>query len=268
MHRRYNRWWARFEQPDPYDGSYNLTNPQSFNRYAYVNNDPVNFVDPLGLDPQDPPPSTHTDPATGFPFSVPGVNAGSVNVGDSVAARLGSLGGGGGSRGQLLAVLEELAGGALQNTTQASQEDPNELIHCDPKVQSTITNMLLEALRTHTEAGFRVDRDPTSGGLSTGPVEYGTSGTEVTIKGFNQNTVAVFHTHSNSEDPSSRDKNNARGEGPAFKGTPLYGHKSVHYVLKVGGRLTLYNGANPKDSKGRDIDYLLQKRIKILRLRR
>ena len=54
MHRRYNRWWARFEQPDPYDGSYDLGNPQSFNRYNYVVNDPVNFVDPLGIDPQDP----------------------------------------------------------------------------------------------------------------------------------------------------------------------------------------------------------------------
>ena len=49
MHRRYQSNWTRFSQPDPYDGSYSLTNPQSFNRYAYVNNDPVNFVDPSGL---------------------------------------------------------------------------------------------------------------------------------------------------------------------------------------------------------------------------
>ncbi|HKO43245.1 MAG TPA: RHS repeat-associated core domain-containing protein [Pyrinomonadaceae bacterium] len=49
MHRRYNRWWSRFDQPDPYDGSYSLAAPQSFNRYAYVQNDPVNFVDPSGL---------------------------------------------------------------------------------------------------------------------------------------------------------------------------------------------------------------------------
>jgi RHS repeat-associated protein len=41
MFRRYNRWHSRFDQPDPYDGSYSLTNPQSLNRYAYVNGDPV-----------------------------------------------------------------------------------------------------------------------------------------------------------------------------------------------------------------------------------
>jgi hypothetical protein len=50
MFRRYNRWWATFDQPDPYAGNYDLTNPQSLNRYAYVRNDPVNFVDPSGLD--------------------------------------------------------------------------------------------------------------------------------------------------------------------------------------------------------------------------
>ena len=54
MHRRYNRWHMRFDQPDPYGGSYDMTDPQSFNRYSYVQNDPVNFVDPLGLNPQDP----------------------------------------------------------------------------------------------------------------------------------------------------------------------------------------------------------------------
>ena len=50
MHRRYNRYYARFEQADPYDGSYDLTDPQSLNRYSYTQNDPVNFVDPTGLD--------------------------------------------------------------------------------------------------------------------------------------------------------------------------------------------------------------------------
>ena len=53
MFRRSNRWHSRFDQPDPYGGSYSLANPQSLNRYAYVQNDPVNFADPTGLDGYD-----------------------------------------------------------------------------------------------------------------------------------------------------------------------------------------------------------------------
>jgi len=42
--------------PDPYDGSYDPSNPQSLNRYSYVHNNPLSFVDPLGLteDSKDP----------------------------------------------------------------------------------------------------------------------------------------------------------------------------------------------------------------------
>lgn len=49
LFRRYHGWWSRFKHPDPYDVSYSLDDPQSFNRYSYVQNDPVNFVDPSGL---------------------------------------------------------------------------------------------------------------------------------------------------------------------------------------------------------------------------
>jgi len=49
MFRRYESKLPRFSQPDPYDGSYDLADPQSLNRYSYTQNDPVNFVDPTGL---------------------------------------------------------------------------------------------------------------------------------------------------------------------------------------------------------------------------
>ncbi|MGI8918560.1 MAG: RHS repeat-associated core domain-containing protein, partial [Pyrinomonadaceae bacterium] len=54
MMRRYQSSSSRFNQPDPYDGSYNFTDPQSLNRYAYTQNDPVNFVDPSGLTAEGP----------------------------------------------------------------------------------------------------------------------------------------------------------------------------------------------------------------------
>ena len=41
---------GRWTSPDPYRGSISLGNPQSFSRYSYVLNDPVNHVDPSGLE--------------------------------------------------------------------------------------------------------------------------------------------------------------------------------------------------------------------------
>lgn len=50
-------WWRKYENrsgrwtsPDPLRGR--IGAPQSFNAYTYAANDPVNFVDPSGLDPQ------------------------------------------------------------------------------------------------------------------------------------------------------------------------------------------------------------------------
>lgn len=48
--RKYEEGAGRWTTPDPYLGNISISNPQSFNRYAYVQNDPVNFVDPTGLD--------------------------------------------------------------------------------------------------------------------------------------------------------------------------------------------------------------------------
>ena len=38
---------GRFMSPDPLAGA--IFSPQSLNRYAYVLNDPINLIDPLGL---------------------------------------------------------------------------------------------------------------------------------------------------------------------------------------------------------------------------
>jgi len=40
---------GRWTSPDPYNGSANIGNGQSWNRYSYVENQPTNFVDPSGL---------------------------------------------------------------------------------------------------------------------------------------------------------------------------------------------------------------------------
>jgi RHS repeat-associated protein len=47
--RQYSPAQGRWMSPDPYGGSYDPTNPQSMNRYSYVLNNPLSFVDPEGL---------------------------------------------------------------------------------------------------------------------------------------------------------------------------------------------------------------------------
>jgi len=48
--RQYSSMQGRWTTPDPFLGSIDASNPQSFNRYSYVLNDPVRLRDPLGLD--------------------------------------------------------------------------------------------------------------------------------------------------------------------------------------------------------------------------
>jgi RHS repeat-associated protein len=48
-HRFYSATWGRFSSPDPYVMSGGLTHPQGWNRYSYVENDPVNWTDRSGL---------------------------------------------------------------------------------------------------------------------------------------------------------------------------------------------------------------------------
>jgi RHS repeat-associated protein len=80
MMRRYEGKWSRFAQPDPYDGSYNLSDPQSLNRYAYTESDPVNLTDASGLTDETPACTPTVDPATGQIVCVPNVNGGTVTI--------------------------------------------------------------------------------------------------------------------------------------------------------------------------------------------
>jgi RHS repeat-associated protein len=48
-YRNFSAEEVRWLTPDPYNGSYDLNNPQSLNRYAYVNDNPLGFTDPSGL---------------------------------------------------------------------------------------------------------------------------------------------------------------------------------------------------------------------------
>ncbi len=47
--RYYHSTYGRFTSADPYVSPRAMTNPQGWNRYPYVEGDPVNFVDPQGL---------------------------------------------------------------------------------------------------------------------------------------------------------------------------------------------------------------------------
>jgi RHS repeat-associated protein len=51
--RKLESFSGRWTSPDPYTRSMTVSDPQSFNRYSYTQNDPVNVVDPAGLDKGD-----------------------------------------------------------------------------------------------------------------------------------------------------------------------------------------------------------------------
>ncbi|GEP61811.1 RHS repeat-associated core domain-containing protein [Reyranella soli] len=94
--RHYSPTWSRFLQPDPlgYGGGVNL--------YAYVGNDPLNWVDPWGLARE---PSGVGTASPAPPIAVPvaaggaGGGGGSQGPPPAVAAAAGGAGGGGGSGG-------------------------------------------------------------------------------------------------------------------------------------------------------------------------
>jgi len=49
--RYYSGAHGRFTSPDPLMASARISDPQTWNRYAYVRNNPINMIDPDGMDP-------------------------------------------------------------------------------------------------------------------------------------------------------------------------------------------------------------------------
>src|SRR2546430_7676647 len=158
MFRRYNRQHSRFDQPDPYDGSYNLTDPQSLNRYAYSANDPANLTDPTGLYW-----ITHQycSQAAGGPWRCETVDEW-VDSNDDITTSLALLGGG--------RVIDGGGGGTgPQNptATPTSQQTP---IYCRPdviKAMNTAWSQSGNAGMGHpgsqpVEAGFNLNGTPSN----------------------------------------------------------------------------------------------------------
>jgi RHS repeat-associated protein len=102
---------GRFNRPDPFGGSYEALDPQSLNRYTYVMNRPMAFVDPFGLNHQetvmignciytyDVGTTATSNPDGSIDMSVSGTLVSKFCGGDGGSGGGGGVGGGGGGAG-------------------------------------------------------------------------------------------------------------------------------------------------------------------------
>jgi RHS repeat-associated protein len=224
-------WWRKLEStsgrwtsPDPYKGSMSIGDPQSFNRYSYVENDPVNLVDPTGL---------YLAIVCTTVFNYAEHNRDGTYPSSEIC--------------QIVWVPERPATTSYRpkRPRPESQSGQDELVHCDPKVKAaldTIFNLSRSSGgRKGTEYGFRVDRDG-KGNYVVSQIFTSQSGQHVTIEGVMPGTtVAIFHTHPDYDPiPSGQDVPNANATG------------TLSYVRTFSGGLNLYNPTQPKDSSGKD----------------
>ncbi len=175
QNRYYSYSHGRFTSPDPLLASANAINPKTWNRYAYVLNNPTNFVDPLGLSPECPPgqncfynPSNQlvyldgdgvenvvdesTPPAMGFfdpnavPRTVVNPAAPAAATGSTVAATVGSM------LAYGVAALATIA--LLPQTVQAPglPARPDEEEKKDPSGMATINYYKSGALQSDLQA--------------------------------------------------------------------------------------------------------------------
>ncbi|HEX6046654.1 MAG TPA: RHS repeat-associated core domain-containing protein, partial [Pyrinomonadaceae bacterium] len=124
-------WWRKYENksgrwtsPDPLRGT--IVAPQTFNAYTYAANDPVNFIDPAGLDPQG------TSGGGLGPWAAIGIATALGGPDSSTVLILGwgqVLGGGDGSEWVTVAVIDRtsLNFGSPQNPPRDSTLTPSEI---------------------------------------------------------------------------------------------------------------------------------------------
>jgi len=82
--RQYNSAQGHWLSPDPCSGSYDPSNPQSFNRYVYVLDNPLSLTDPSGLECvwDDGSHDSEDDPTTGSPSSCKSLGGTWIELGE------------------------------------------------------------------------------------------------------------------------------------------------------------------------------------------
>ncbi len=233
--RMHNPTRGRFIQPDQLGlGAADFGRPQTLNRYAYVHNDPINFVDPSGLD------EIHrVVPNTPGGFTV-----------DILAKLFGQIvSGGGGVLGSEVNNLQLGRTNSMKEDLLEQQAQWNErnrhLIRRGIWLDFTCNRSIIDAMTEawmragngtlNTEAGFiayiGADLRPGTANLPNtnefGQISINLS--EVLPQGAT--LVAVFHTHpsSRSSDPSTGDIRTARNL------TNSQGHTVPVFVIHQNG---------------------------------
>lgn len=123
VNRQYAPSVGRFTRVDPYRGGANL-DPQSWSRYSYVQNAPIDFIDPVGLLRYNPPGPTAGLPGSG-PLTGNGPGDPPINPGG---------GGGGGSR-------EASCSRAVTTDTAAGSDETPKVYNCFRPLKSGIPQL-------------------------------------------------------------------------------------------------------------------------------
>jgi RHS repeat-associated protein len=240
VNRQYANSTGRFLRPDPVSGS--TSDPQSLNRYAYSLNDPINLADPLGLRWL----TVTRCYTTGYTYTDSKGNtiSDSKTVCETEDVWIPE-------DSYFYLSLAPIGGVNLQ------QNDPNEMIHCDENVaprlrelQNIANTQMIRGMQGY-EYGFTVEK--VNGQLKVSSLFTSKDGFHVTYK-ITSNLIAFFHSHPSGHgaSPSVKDRNNAQGivKDPQT-GNPVNATKHIVYTFS-DGMMTLFNGNNPTDARGKD----------------